>query len=714
MENAKPFKEGNITAMCSYISKHCELYINDATSLSTVSVKEFHNYFPQLLVDIFGSPTKSGWMQTETKGEQDTAIRNLLSVHGQFFKALVKLAKYPEYSLDLITDSLPADVKKVLNSGSIHLLPKVYENCSYLVTNSNKSIDIRTAATKQSTLLPTSLGGDRKIKFNILQFYLYYFISVPTWPPVAPPLVTNTARTNGIYPNTLAPTLTSAYKPLNPTTQQPAPRQYRQLGKSVYGGVLEEYLSQLCISPSIQMPMSDTFFIDTIVELWIRTTWIAANQSLNHDRMKYLTQFVQYVTRQDLRLCLESQKSTASKMYTQVQEELYMLISRLAINWKRHDNYLSVVKLWSVWAAPWRLGTEPKTDANNEYRPIQTGWPLCILDNILYYIFLVDIFFQRTSTFLYKDIPKPITAPGAPVPIENETRAGQIRLIFHIVNVFQADGLVDFLGLIEHGLLKIQLGTKTSSNDPFKRLSKLCYGTETMDYKVHEKLTKAHTLLVALDGVNGVWKPKGLYAKDINPRSEVLLKSLVAMNNAVTIRDDQKYSKKDDNRPRNLKQAYDYLYNTFKIVGTEHLTTNTPKSINGQPEPLKNTSKTDWIRPLIVGNNGFLTTEERNAIKQGRAVCSYDNIPALGERAITFVRSYEEPALVRWTVRKDKELNTLYHQYLPPQKRPKFLPKSITIRPLASRVNVAYLSAIFLVILYICYKLIFRLCATLF
>ncbi|KAI9249344.1 hypothetical protein EDC94DRAFT_327283 [Helicostylum pulchrum] len=665
MENAKPFKEGNIAAMCSYISKHCELYINNITSVSTGSVKEFHNYFPQLLVDIFGSPTKSGWMQTETTGEQDTAIRNLLSVHGQFFKALVKLANYPEYSLDLITDSLPTDVKRVLNSGSIDLLPKVYTNCSYLVTSSNKSIDIRTAATKQSTLLPTSLGGDRKIKFNILQFYLYYFISVPTWPPLAPPpVVTNTMRTNGLYPNTLAPNLTPTYKPLNSTTvnstaRQPAPRRHRQLSKSIYDRVLEEYLSQLCINPSIQIPMSETFFIDTIVELWIRTTWIVNNHSLNRDFMKFLIQFVQYVTRQDLRQCLEGQKSTASKIYTKVHDELYMLISRLAINWRRNDDYSSVLTLWGVWAAPWRLGTEPKADSDHEYRPIQTGWPLCILDNILYYFFLVDIFFQRTSTFVYKDSPKPVTAQGMHAPTEGETKVGQVRIIQRIVNVFQAEGLVDFLGLVEHGLLKIQLGTKNSSNDPFKRLSKLCYGTESMDHKVHEKLTKAHTLLVALDGVNGVWKPKGLYAKDMDPRSDVLLKSLVAINNAVVIRDNQKRNSNDGNRRSNLKSAYDSLYSTFKIVGTGHLTTNTPESINGKPEPLKNTVKTDWIRPSIVGNNGFLTTEERNAIRNGTAVCSYDNIPALGERAISFVRSYEVPGLVRWTVQTDKKLNAL-------------------------------------------------------
>lgn len=67
--------------------------------------KEKYNHKERNIIKFLAS----GWMQTETTGEQDTAIRNLLSVHGQFFKALVKLANYPEYSLDLITDSLPVN-----------------------------------------------------------------------------------------------------------------------------------------------------------------------------------------------------------------------------------------------------------------------------------------------------------------------------------------------------------------------------------------------------------------------------------------------------------------------------------------------------------------------------------------------------------------------------------------------------------------------------
>lgn len=38
---------------------------------------------------------------------QNNAIRELLSVQGQFFQAMIKLSAYPEYSFDIITDALP-------------------------------------------------------------------------------------------------------------------------------------------------------------------------------------------------------------------------------------------------------------------------------------------------------------------------------------------------------------------------------------------------------------------------------------------------------------------------------------------------------------------------------------------------------------------------------------------------------------------------------
>ncbi|KAI9365695.1 hypothetical protein BD770DRAFT_77749 [Pilaira anomala] len=721
MESAKSFQQRSVVNICAYISKYCELYINSATTLNSTNVKDFHNFFPTLLVCIFGSPTTRGWIQTETSQVQDTAIKNFLSIHGQFYKALLKLAKYPEYSLDLITDSLPADVKKVLNSGSTHLLPKVYENCSYLVTASNMDpMDIRTAATRQSTLLPpASLGGDRKIKFNMLQFYLYYFVSVPTWPRLNPPVT--------------QPTYTTPGRPMIPTQPQLTPYQIpgslRSIGRSVYGPVLEEYLTK----------QENPFFVDAIIELWIRTTWISTNQSLSPELMTYITQFVQYVVRQDLRLCPTDDKLYISQVYRKLKDELYMLISRLAFNWRKNDDYLQVVDIWSIWVTPWRLGAKPLSMEKSELNPIRSGWSLFILDNLIYYLFIVNIFLQRTSTFQFKNTtPPPQQQSQQSTPFAttttttttttsqytgNETKSGQLRILYRIINLVNTNGLLEFLGLTEHCLLKIQTGSTPSIYDPFKTLAKLSYGTETMDFKVYEKLAQVHKILVALEGMNGIWKPKGLYAKDMNPRSEYLLKTLIAINDAIAIRDTSKWLNTTDtskNRRDTLKDAYDYMNSAFKVVGINSLlsdmsinnrstsTTTTPSSstttTTNKFDPLKKNEKTNWLRPNVVGLNGFLSPEERDAIKQGRAICSEDHIPALGDRAVNFVRSYEIPELVRWTVQINKRINHHYDYYLPPQTRPKFLPNALSVRFLATRIY--FLSILFVVflIIYTCVK----------
>lgn len=69
--------------------------------------------------------------------------------------------------------------------------------------------------------------------------------------------------------------------------------------------------------------------------------------------------------------------------------------------------------------------------------------------------------------------------------------------------------------------------------------------------------------------------------------------------------------------------------------------------------------KTQWITPTYVGtqNNGYLTSEDRRRIAQGKALCSHDHIRPVGERATTYVRSYESPLLVRWIVQIDKKAN---------------------------------------------------------
>ncbi|CAO3653457.1 unnamed protein product [Mucor hiemalis] len=388
MNNAKVFQERNIVATCDYINKYCELYVINASTLATENVRSFHSFLPTLLVHIFGSPSTRGWIQTETQLAQDKAIAQLLSANGHFLQALLKLSSQPEYCYDLVTDSLPADVKKVLSSGAIHLLPRVYNNCSYLVTTSNNnSIDIRAAATRQSTLIPATIGGDRKIRFNMLQFYLYYFVSVATWPPLPEPVQYTMNRTpqygtirpptpnTTTIPTTTTNTLMNNNNPTQPGQSSSNQGKARSITLSAYDEVMKGYLTRLIPIKSSQgyPPIIGSFFFDSCAELLIRTTWINTNSKSSEELMHYISTFIKYIVQHDLKQCLAGETSLIKDIYKILKDEIYTLISRLALNWSKQDSYIQVIELWCIWAAPWKLGAEPRSSEKQSTDPYKTA-----------------------------------------------------------------------------------------------------------------------------------------------------------------------------------------------------------------------------------------------------------------------------------------------------------------------------------------------------
>lgn len=231
----------------------------------------------------------------------------------------------------------------MLSTGAAHLLPKVYSNCTVATSSSTtNSIDIRTAATIQSNLLPNCLTSEMKIQFNMLQFYLYYFANIPTWASAQQQPITNTTpvsnlnkqngnqqilSTKSFYPSSTA-FGSHATKTMTSTLQS--------LTCSIYTEVLDEYLTFLIpISGHAFSAHVDRFFLDALTELWIRTPWISNNGRLNSTYMFYISHFVHYIVKSDLRSFVNE-----SSTYEAVRDELYMLISRLALNWERADDYI--------------------------------------------------------------------------------------------------------------------------------------------------------------------------------------------------------------------------------------------------------------------------------------------------------------------------------------------------------------------------------------
>lgn len=126
---------------------------------------------------------------------------------------------------------------------------------------------------------------------------------------------------------------------------------------SIYDEVVEEYMDRFigCVRKNKCFhPVIGTFFLDACIELWIRTPWISFGQKLSTEFMHFITLFVKFVVSGDLRRCYFEESPSSrdpitqeyTMVYDSIKDELYMLISRLALNWAKQDDYLQVGNIY--------------------------------------------------------------------------------------------------------------------------------------------------------------------------------------------------------------------------------------------------------------------------------------------------------------------------------------------------------------------------------
>ncbi|KAI8372827.1 uncharacterized protein BYT42DRAFT_547871 [Radiomyces spectabilis] len=774
MDNCKAFHDRDIVAICDYLVRYCRQHINGTPTISRQHAFAFYSFLPTLLVYIFGSPTQRGWIQTDTQPKQDESIRQLLSYEGDFLVALRTLSKDPDYTYEVISESIPNDVRRILTTGALQHLPRLYANCIKFVRNvSSNATDVRAAATRRSNI-PASSAGEYKVKLNMYQFYLYYLVSVPTWPPLMPPpttvptpasaprplsttLPSNTpfkspltyTSNTTIAPITAYPTaashipslakppmpiskatntspsfLSSASKPATTTTNLPyqAPGRLRSIAKSCYYSLIENYMHAFI--PSVVMPYAKcssdigSFFLDACVELWLRAAWVSPNQSLPREYMDCISLFVAYVVKGDLRRCTGRQPADTeyAMVYDTVREELYYLLSRLMLNWRRHDDFYQVMNLWYLWAAPWRLGSiKVSTDTAAE-SVMDRGWTDFVLENALFYFPPVDILLRRASTFNYVEKMRTENQVMAPAnPLDPQSIAGHLRTVFKLVEVLATPQLMDVLEHIEAKLIKIH----SETTGP---LAKRQFNVHTLQI---DELTKSEGVsyeeaavwilckqLVQLE--DKPWEPIYLYVTNNARRAESLVKALEEMRRGIYfVRNTLKSPAtkfqpakpllaKTTKNVKDLELALGRLQALFKTNET------TPKSairstIANALSGKKPSQRAGPSVYLLAGlsNGGFLTAEEREGVKNGKMRCTHASIPALGPRARYIVRSYESVTLVRWTLAIDGWLNHYYHRWVSPDS--KYFPGSLTVRPLAAKVNMFYLISFWILSLLVLY-----------
>ncbi|KAF7729963.1 hypothetical protein EC973_003376 [Apophysomyces ossiformis] len=768
MDDFRFLKDRSVVDTCKYLLEYCALYIVAAETVCPQKAFAFHVALPDLLFYIFGTPSTRGLMQTETQPHQNAAIVSLLRVDSAFFAAMLKLSKFPEYSYTLNTSSIPEDVQSALDTGALHLLPRVYNGCAFKRNGKFSSgTYTRMAATKRSLKMPASQSARYCVKLSMIQFYLYYVVSMPTWPSVTAlftvpnksmPISTATTLVFSPFPGVSTLTVSTALQSeaststqtphaifskataltsnlahilleshtmdhhdltINPSLPDIATGRPRSITSSVYEEILLEYFRRFigCDDKETTFhPTVETFFLDACIELWIRMSWIPHNQKLSTELMYVITLFIKYIVKNDLRRCMDKNwpDTKYHMVYTSVKDELYMLISRLTVNWGMSDDYKQVIELWYAWAAPWRLGEPPHTSEPGTVQPIEEGWGAFIVDNAMYYILLVDTVLERFAKFPYtermtvndriirNEQGKQVAMYTSVPTRESEgTIKGQVRIICRLLNVLKAQGLVDILGSIEYTLAKAyghggSLSAPCIDIHDAEEVAKKC---KTELERTEASLNEAYANYCQLVETPTA-RPLNLYIKDPYVRS----KNLVATVNAIRQASETRKTppnrplqsghelwqpvSKDPNKVGKYTEQLDKIAEWFTNV---FLLSDAAKSYTEKPPLPKPRVLPLWDESVY--NSRFceterLTQEEKTKLKEGKLLCSRHGIRGIGFRYETRVRSYEMTTLVRWCVAVDSWINRYYDDWIP--NRQGFLPERLTVRPLAAPVNLVY------------------------
>lgn len=430
------------------------------------------------------------------------------------------------------------DVQQILEEGNVSQLPKVYRDATYVCWSDDGS-------------------SNCNIQFNVLQFYLYYFAS-------APGFTAHTKTKNGekCAKETFSSDALGSGAIFGDT-------QLITDSNNIYRTLLDEYMFYLIpIAPHIgalQFPkIIGSFFFDALIELWIRSQWIYEGEkpkTKNH--LHFLKTFIIYITSQDLRHTYAEPQALLYQVYRGTLGELFMMLTRFACNWSFDDDFLQVVDIWATWCAPWKQLLEPSA-----FHVIKNEWGRFILENLCYYILLVEFFISRFSMFRFPEISEEQSQRQA------NTLLGERRILQRFLSVIKAPGIVDFLALVEEGLNEIHLASTIpdleASDAPFKAISLQCFGADTSKTSsIYECLL--HTYQFSVHATGGGWKkPKGIYTGCICPRFEALLKVMDILYNEILIREnDMAIGKAKKLLGRSsvdyLEQMYKQLSVTFKV-----------------------------------------------------------------------------------------------------------------------------------------------------
>ncbi|KAI9597593.1 hypothetical protein BDF19DRAFT_277434 [Syncephalis fuscata] len=390
--------------------------------------RRLHSQLTDICNAFFGSNGRRGWLHKSLNKTEENAIRALFNPSGPLIRQLFRGCNRDDLLFQVPIDKLPPRWKTIIQEGRHLELPnsiRIRLETSKTINRPGTAINPTASMTASTTasLLgkhPSNPAGKAPIveqattfKLYMLEYWMFCFIRS---------LTTGTGSvfsTGGNYVSSNE----SAIRPSGPPTiyQElaidllhyflPLPDKLSKKASGVFESrTLDSYVDQA-------VRMDSTLFLFTVAaECWLPSvrnynSATKSSSSISFAIARFAYELVAHVTDTDLRtletpsnennIRLQAYGSVKNSVYNIVRERLYPFLYQALETCPLDATYEEIVSIWLIYLTPWHMFVEKNSKDQAILKPneLEKQWKVFILDNLLFYTRLVQIFLQRASQF---------------------------------------------------------------------------------------------------------------------------------------------------------------------------------------------------------------------------------------------------------------------------------------------------------------------------
>ncbi|KAF9162530.1 sphingomyelin phosphodiesterase 4, neutral membrane (neutral sphingomyelinase-3) [Actinomortierella ambigua] len=505
-EDLERLMVGSVPDACLNLTNHLGKCFDSDTH-----AKAFYEFLPKLCRILFGSKESRGWLHLSLQKYELNALHDLLAPQGIMMRFMLAKFTDPIFYYEMQPGHLPKRTQTKLDPALYHQLPQMYLTRVHL-----EKVRPALEAQKTGAILSRVVLTFNMLEFYLYYFAYAFTLDddelnmrsnlrpdpklsfVRRIPPPAPSQTPNAKRAaaaaaaprilvEGVYYELynlyisyfLPPPLPAVAKDNRNSNSGTKVRVAQSLNVFT-----DETMEAGPDRHSSQMSISE-FFVGTITELWLGQNGgraggggvVVDNQAVRYiqpseELAQCICVLVSHLFSHDVsgyalggenmsthvvdskgQSVLNLPGMARRNAYQCLRPELYTFLKLGMKFWPLNETFSAFISVWSMWITPWRYGK--RDPPLNEGDIVAAKWQPYILDNILFYTHLLELYLGRLS----QPTPSTRTVIGGPAPM---TLSRELRSIQRVLKIYQGKNLTDILKIGEKLILSPENFTESS------------------------------------------------------------------------------------------------------------------------------------------------------------------------------------------------------------------------------------------------------------